>query len=95
MYLSTFSLTIVQIKRGKIIPLHILFFSLILVQVTRGEIFVTQPGGFPCKAIMHVCGEKDTAIIETLARDILLQCERSGYQSVAIPAICAGQYLCI
>ncbi|KAG7330444.1 hypothetical protein KOW79_006666 [Hemibagrus wyckioides] len=61
------------------------------VQVTRGEIFVTQPGGFPCKAIMHVCGEKDTAIIKTLAQDILLKSEHSGYQSVAIPAICAGK----
>ncbi|MCI4377156.1 hypothetical protein PGIGA_G00200530, partial [Pangasianodon gigas] len=61
------------------------------VQVKKGEIFITQPGEFPCKAIMHVCGEKDTDVIKKLARDILLKCEHSGYQSVAIPAICAGK----
>ncbi|GAA6079576.1 protein mono-ADP-ribosyltransferase PARP14-like isoform X1, partial [Tachysurus ichikawai] len=38
------------------------------VQVEKGKIFITQPGHFPCKQIMHV-----------------------GYQSVAIPAICAGK----
>ncbi|TSN12215.1 Poly [ADP-ribose] polymerase 14 [Bagarius yarrelli] len=59
--------------------------------VNKGEIFVTQPGDFHCKAIMHVCGAKDTNIIKTLARDILLKCEHSGYKSVAIPAICAGK----
>lgn len=42
---------------------------------------------------MHVCGERDTAIIKKLVRDILLKCENNGYQSVAIPAICAGQYI--
>ncbi|XP_027034050.2 protein mono-ADP-ribosyltransferase PARP14-like isoform X1 [Tachysurus fulvidraco] len=61
------------------------------VQVEKGKIFITQPGDFPCKEIMHVCGAKDTGIIKTLARDILLKCEQSGYQSVAIPAICAGK----
>lgn len=71
------------------------FFPLILVTVKKGEIFTTQPGEFPCKAIMHVCGEKDTDVIKKLARDILLKSEHSGYQSVAIPAICAGQYLLV
>lgn len=70
-------------------------FYINLAQVKKGEIFVTQPGAFPCKAIMHVCGQKDTDVIKKLTQDILLQCERSGYQSVAIPAICAGQYLCL
>lgn len=65
------------------------------MQVNKGEIHITQPGGFPCKAIMHVCGEKDTNIIKKLAHKILLDCEKNGYQSVAIPAICAGQYLCV
>lgn len=44
---------------------------------------------------MHVCGEKDTEVIKKLTRDILRKCENSGYESVAIPAICAGQYLCV
>ncbi|XP_060795064.1 protein mono-ADP-ribosyltransferase PARP14-like [Neoarius graeffei] len=60
-------------------------------QVKKGEIFITQPGEFPCKAIMHVCGEKDTAIIKKLVQDILLKSENNGYKSVAIPAICAGK----
>ncbi|KAF5902804.1 poly [ADP-ribose] polymerase 14-like, partial [Clarias magur] len=65
--------------------------ALTAAQVKKGEIFVTQPGAFPCKAIMHLCGERNTDIIKKLTQDILLQCERSGYQSVAIPAICAGK----
>ncbi|KAL2079253.1 hypothetical protein ACEWY4_024997 [Coilia grayii] len=59
-------------------------------QVKRGDIFSSSPGYFPCKAILHVCGQKDAAVIQDLARDILLLCERKRYQSVAIPAICAG-----
>ncbi|KAI4886311.1 hypothetical protein NFI96_016730 [Prochilodus magdalenae] len=61
------------------------------VRVNKGEIFTTQPGNFPCKVIMHVCGEKDAGIIKGLARDIVAKCESDGYQSVAIPAICAGK----
>ncbi|XP_076144471.1 protein mono-ADP-ribosyltransferase PARP14-like [Alosa pseudoharengus] len=64
--------------------------SLQSAQVNRGEIFTSPSGSFPCKAIMHVCGQKDPAVIQDLARDILLLCERKRYQSVAIPAICAG-----
>ncbi|ROK32553.1 Poly [ADP-ribose] polymerase 14 [Anabarilius grahami] len=60
-------------------------------QVPSGQIFTTPPGGFPCKAIMHVCGERDTSVIKTLAKEIVVQCEHGRYQSVAIPAICAGQ----
>ncbi|KAA0722939.1 TCDD-inducible poly [ADP-ribose] polymerase [Triplophysa tibetana] len=60
-------------------------------QVQSGEIFKTQPGGFPCKQIMHVCGQKSASLIETLAKEIVVHCERDHYQSVAIPAICAGK----
>ncbi|KAK7177062.1 hypothetical protein R3I93_001117 [Phoxinus phoxinus] len=60
-------------------------------QVTSGQIFTTPPGGFPCKTIMHVCGERDASVIKTLAKEIVVQCEHGRYQSVAIPAICAGQ----
>ncbi|KAG1959203.1 protein mono-ADP-ribosyltransferase PARP14-like [Pimephales promelas] len=60
-------------------------------QVTTGQIFTTPPGGFPCKTIMHVCGQRDASVIKTLAKEIVVQCERGRYQSVAIPAICAGQ----
>ncbi|XP_025761287.1 poly [ADP-ribose] polymerase 14 isoform X2 [Oreochromis niloticus] len=59
-------------------------------KVNRGEIFVTQSGNFPCKAIFHVCGEKDQALIEQLVCDIIYYCESYKYTSVAIPAICAG-----
>ncbi|XP_051757531.1 protein mono-ADP-ribosyltransferase PARP15 [Ctenopharyngodon idella] len=60
-------------------------------QVQSGQICTTPPGGFPCKTIMHVCGERDAGVIKTLAKEIVVQCERGRYQSVAIPAICAGQ----
>ncbi|XP_050971715.1 protein mono-ADP-ribosyltransferase PARP14 isoform X2 [Labeo rohita] len=59
--------------------------------VASGQIFTTLPGYFPCKTIMHVCGESDPAVIKTLAKKIVVQCERGRYRSVAIPAICAGQ----
>ncbi|XP_056090727.1 uncharacterized protein LOC130070380 [Rhinichthys klamathensis goyatoka] len=62
-----------------------------LAQVTSGQIFTTPPGGFPCKTIMHVCGERDASVIKTLAKAIVVQCEHGRYRSVAIPAICAGQ----
>ncbi|KAL7875713.1 hypothetical protein AOLI_G00106760 [Acnodon oligacanthus] len=61
------------------------------VRVNTGEIFTTQPGNFPCKELMHVCGEKDASVIKGLAQNIVSKCERDGYQSVAIPAICAGK----
>ncbi|XP_051991394.1 protein mono-ADP-ribosyltransferase PARP14-like [Xyrauchen texanus] len=61
------------------------------VQVQRGQIFTTQPGGFPCKLIIHVCGQRDASVIKTLAKDIVVHCEGGSYQSVAIPAICAGK----
>ncbi|XP_063042879.1 protein mono-ADP-ribosyltransferase PARP14-like [Engraulis encrasicolus] len=58
--------------------------------IKKGEVFTSAPGSFPCKAIMHVCGERDPALIQDLCREILLLCESKGYQSVAIPAICAA-----
>ncbi|XP_026018060.1 uncharacterized protein LOC113018874 isoform X2 [Astatotilapia calliptera] len=59
-------------------------------KVDRGEIYVTQSGNFPCKAIFHVCGQRDEALIEQLVCDIIYYCEWYKYSSVAIPAICAG-----
>lgn len=59
--------------------------------MNSGEILETQPGMFPCKAILHVCGKKDTAVIEQLLRRIIQLCECSGYKSLAVPAICAGE----
>ncbi|KAF3697819.1 hypothetical protein EXN66_Car013500 [Channa argus] len=61
-------------------------------KVNRGQIFVSLAGSFPCKAILHVCGEKDAGIIEKLMCDIIQHCEVFDLQSVAIPAICAGKY---
>ncbi|RXN19007.1 poly [ADP-ribose] polymerase 14-like protein [Labeo rohita] len=60
-------------------------------QVASGQIFTTPPGGFPCRTIMHVCGQRDPGVIKTLAKKIVVQCEQGRYRSVAIPAICAGQ----
>ncbi|XP_041840898.1 uncharacterized protein LOC121639623 isoform X2 [Melanotaenia boesemani] len=58
--------------------------------VKRGDVFTTQSGSFPCKAIFHVCGERDVGVIEQLACRIIQLCESRAYTSVAIPAICAG-----
>lgn len=60
-------------------------------KVNSGEILETPPGMFPCKAILHVCGEKDTVAIEQLLRRIIQLCESSDYKSLAVPAICAGE----
>ncbi|XP_035004639.2 protein mono-ADP-ribosyltransferase PARP15 [Hippoglossus stenolepis] len=60
-------------------------------KVIRGSIFQTEGGSFPCKAILHVRGLKDAGLIESLVCDLILLCESSGYRSIAIPAICAGQ----
>ncbi|XP_016415475.1 uncharacterized protein LOC107745958 [Sinocyclocheilus rhinocerous] len=60
-------------------------------QAASRQIFKTPPGGFPCKTIMHVCGERNPDVIKTLAKEIVVQCEHGCYRSVAIPAICAGQ----
>uniref|UniRef100_A0A8D0D2S7 Poly [ADP-ribose] polymerase n=1 Tax=Sander lucioperca TaxID=283035 RepID=A0A8D0D2S7_SANLU len=53
----------------------------------RGDIFVSQAGLFPCKAIFHVCGEKDAVIIQQLVCHIVEYCESYELKSVAIPAI--------
>ncbi|XP_047453540.1 protein mono-ADP-ribosyltransferase PARP14-like [Mugil cephalus] len=58
--------------------------------VNRGDIIVSKPGNFPCKSIFHVCGEKDAGLIEELVCKIIDYCEKRHFQSVAIPAICAG-----
>ncbi|XP_054916199.1 protein mono-ADP-ribosyltransferase PARP14 isoform X2 [Poeciliopsis prolifica] len=58
--------------------------------VSRGNPFVTPPGHFPCKAILHVCGEKDASLVEAFVPSIVNYCEDQGFSSVAIPAICAG-----
>lgn len=63
-----------------------------VAKVKRGEVFQTPPGSFPCKAIFHVCGEKDAGVIEQLVCRIIQQCDSFRYKSVAIPAICAGKY---
>ncbi|XP_072232558.1 uncharacterized protein [Leuresthes tenuis] len=59
-------------------------------KVSRGDVIKTRPGSFPCKAILHVCGERDADVIEQLVCRIIQLCESCGYKSVAIPAICAG-----
>ncbi|XP_015230985.1 PREDICTED: poly [ADP-ribose] polymerase 14-like isoform X1 [Cyprinodon variegatus] len=59
-------------------------------KVNRGDIFVTQPGKFPCKKLLHVCGGKEASLVEELVCSIIEYCEKLGFASVAIPAICAG-----
>ena len=63
-----------------------------VANVKKGEIFVSESGSFPCDALLHVCGEKDAGIIEKLVCDIIRHCENYGFESIAIPAICAGRY---
>uniref|UniRef100_A0A672FWT9 Macro domain-containing protein n=1 Tax=Salarias fasciatus TaxID=181472 RepID=A0A672FWT9_SALFA len=58
--------------------------------LTPGSMIFTQPGRFPCKAILHVCGEKSASRIEKITQLIIMCCETNHYKSVAIPAICAG-----
>ncbi|XP_053199088.1 protein mono-ADP-ribosyltransferase PARP14-like [Scomber japonicus] len=59
-------------------------------KVNRGGVFVSQSGSFPCDAILHVCGERDAGVIEQLVCSIIDHCGTFGFESVAIPAICAG-----
>ncbi|XP_069028357.1 protein mono-ADP-ribosyltransferase PARP14-like isoform X1 [Embiotoca jacksoni] len=59
-------------------------------QVVRRGVFGSQAGRFPCKRILHVCGEKDAGVIEQLMCGIVGYCESFRFKSVAIPAICAG-----
>ncbi|XP_030609404.1 protein mono-ADP-ribosyltransferase PARP14-like [Archocentrus centrarchus] len=59
-------------------------------KVKKGDIFKSLPGVFPCKAILHMCTEKDAGLIEQQLLNIIQICESSGYRSVAIPAIGAG-----
>lgn len=58
--------------------------------VKRGEVLKTRPGSFPCRALLHVCGQKDAGVTEKLVHRIVQLCNTSGYKSVAIPAICTG-----
>lgn len=53
---------------------------------------MSKPGQFPCKVLLHVCGQRDTGVIEELVRKIIDYCENFGFVSVAIPAICAGKH---
>ncbi len=69
------------------------FILLCAANVDEGEVYVSQPGLFPCKAILHVCGEMDAGVIEQLVCRIVENCEAYGFKSVAIPAICAGMCL--
>ncbi|XP_019208958.1 poly [ADP-ribose] polymerase 14 isoform X6 [Oreochromis niloticus] len=62
----------------------------VAAKVNQGEIFVTQSGNFPSKAILHVHGKQDEVLIEQLVCDIICYCESHKYNSVAIPAMCAG-----
>ncbi|KAK2899907.1 hypothetical protein Q8A73_013036 [Channa argus] len=64
--------------------------SLRNAKLNRGNVFQTSPGSFPCKAIFHVCGEKDVGLIEQLVSRIIQRCESCQFKSVSIPAICAG-----
>ncbi|KAF3837179.1 hypothetical protein F7725_004643 [Dissostichus mawsoni] len=59
---------------------------------TRGDVFVSQSGEFPCEALFHVCGQKDAVVIEQLVIRIVEHCESFRFESVAIPAISAGEY---
>ena len=65
-----------------------------LAHVTRGGLYETKPGQFPCKSLLHVWGQSNTTVIQGVVSDIMKTCDQKGYQSVAIPAISAGQCSC-
>uniref|UniRef100_A0A8C4HGD9 Poly [ADP-ribose] polymerase n=1 Tax=Dicentrarchus labrax TaxID=13489 RepID=A0A8C4HGD9_DICLA len=65
----------------------VVFVVLCAAKVNQGEVFVSQSGSFPCEAILHVCGQRDAAIVEELVCSIIEHCELYGFTSVAIPAI--------
>lgn len=70
---------------------YVVFVVLCAANVNRGDIFVSQGGSFPCTVILHVCGQKNAAIVEQLVIRIIEHCEIHRMRSVAIPALSAGQ----
>lgn len=73
------------------LPSYVVFVLLCAASVDRGQVYVSDAGSFPCKAILHVCGEKHAGTVEQLVIRIIECCERLAIKSVAIPAICAGK----
>lgn len=70
---------------------YLVFVVLRAASVNRGQVYISKAGSFPCKAILHVNGEKDAGTVEQLVIRIIECCEHLRIKSVAIPAICAGK----
>ncbi|XP_043914368.1 protein mono-ADP-ribosyltransferase PARP14-like isoform X2 [Protopterus annectens] len=65
-----------QVKQGKMPP---------------NRVFCTGPGNLKSIAIMHICCNNDLKIVEKAVMNVILECERRQYKSVAFPAIGTGQ----
>uniref|UniRef100_A0A8D3A591 Poly [ADP-ribose] polymerase n=1 Tax=Scophthalmus maximus TaxID=52904 RepID=A0A8D3A591_SCOMX len=82
-----------QVEKHTLNNFLLIFVSCRVIRVAtvkRGEVLKTRPGSFPCRALLHVCGQKDAGVTEKLVHRIVQLCNTSGYKSVAIPAICTG-----
>lgn len=83
-----------QVEKHTLNNFLLIFVSCRVIRVAtvkRGEVLKTRPGSFPCRALLHVCGQKDAGVTEKLVHRIVQLCNTSGYKSVAIPAICTGK----
>lgn len=63
----------------------------------EGEIYCSKPGTFSCKMIVHACGptwkggtnqERDRLM--DCIQAALVETEKRGYKSIAVPALCTG-----
>ena len=64
-------------------------------KIKVGDMFFTDGYGLPAKKILHVVtpfkeNDPDLIAIETLFRDILIECFNKGFESIAIPIIGTG-----
>ncbi|NXO14020.1 PAR14 polymerase, partial [Oriolus oriolus] len=60
----------------------------VLAQQTKKSYIITQAGNLPCKNIIHLVAQND---IKSMVSQVLQECERQQYTSVAFPAIGTGE----
>uniref|UniRef100_H2ZUR6 Poly [ADP-ribose] polymerase n=1 Tax=Latimeria chalumnae TaxID=7897 RepID=H2ZUR6_LATCH len=59
--------------------------------IPQDGIFSTRPGGLRCKLIFHINGHKNIQVIKKVVKNVILECEKQSFTSVAFPAMCTGQ----
>ncbi|XP_078060925.1 protein mono-ADP-ribosyltransferase PARP14-like [Mustelus asterias] len=60
------------------------------VDMSNGIVVCTKGGKLNCKAIMHVSGDDNLAVIRQAVQNVLQECYKRQYESVAFPAIGTG-----